>query len=127
MLMLFGGGFANSLLLQLHHMGPLIFVNDIFNYQNEHKLNRKSTPLSFLKSLKMSAAELLHLNLEEVGEARLHGRVGLPAVTHNAKEPKGGRTQTSEELRNCHVEELPSFGHHPPHSHPPPHLPLTAF
>ena len=27
-----------------------------------------------------------------------HGRVGLPAVTHNAKEPIGGRTQTTEEL-----------------------------
>ena len=61
----------------------------------------------------------LHLKLEEVGEAILHGRVGLPAVTHNAKEPIGGRTQTSEELGNCHVEELPSFGHHPPRSHQP--------
>ena len=103
-----------------------------FQWTNDYKLNRKGTSLLICKVWKChqnsTRQRKLHLKLEEVGEARLHGRVGLPAVTHNAKEPRGGRTETSEELGNCHVvEELAALFWTPPPTLPPPHLPLTAF
>ena len=84
-------------------MGTLICINDIFN----EPMNTTSTG-KYLFAKSENATETQqgrqqHLKLEEVAEARLDGGVGLPAVTHNAKEPAGGRTETSEELGNCQV------------------------